>query len=57
MPCQICHERPARRGRRDQRCPICAAYYHRYHRDRTEQLVIRNNIRQFERSLLPNPQQ
>lgn len=51
-PCIVCWSEPARRGRRDGRGPVCAAYWHRYHRDRTEELIVRNNIRRFERTCL-----
>jgi hypothetical protein len=50
--CQVCWCEPARPGRRDRRCPTCAAYWHRYHRDRTEELIIKNNRRAHERTIL-----
>ena len=50
--CRICRQNPPRSGRRDRRCGTCAAYYHRYQRDRTEKLIIRNNVRRFERTCL-----
>jgi hypothetical protein len=50
--CRICCCEPARRGRRDGRGPVCAAYWHRYGKDRTEALIVRNNVRRFERTLL-----
>ena len=49
--CRICWSELARPGRRDGRCPVCAAYYHRYGKDRTEELIVRNNIRRFERTV------
>lgn len=50
--CRICGCEAARRGRRDGRCGTCAAYWHAYHRDRSEELIVRNNIRRFERRFL-----
>lgn len=50
--CRICWSEPARRGRRDGRCGTCAVYFHRYHRDRSEELIVRNNVRRFERGLI-----
>jgi hypothetical protein len=49
--CRVCHWRRARPGRRDARCPTCAAYYHRYGRDRSPELVVRHGRRLLERRL------
>lgn len=50
--CRICWCEPARPGRRDQRCPVCAAYWHRYGRDRSEELIVRNYRRRAERQAI-----